>query len=106
MDINVTILSGIIVTTPSWFPLLNNKRALVFTIKNQEVYRLSDGRVAKHANHVTVEILGKLAERYFEELQYGKQYVVTGYLRVDEIKGADRTRIRAFRVDEVLSGDR
>ena len=104
MDINVIILSGTIVSQPSWFPL-SNKRALVFTLKNQEVYRLADGRIAKHSNHISVEILGKIAERYAEELRQGQKYLVTGYLRVDEIKGEDRTRIRAFRVEEVIDGN-
>ena len=105
MDINVSIISGVIVTPPAWFPLLNNKRAIVFTLKNQEVYRLSSGQTARHSNHVTVEILGKLAERYSDELIVGRQYIVTGYIRVDEIKNEDRTRIRAFRVEEVLDGN-
>lgn len=105
MDVNFTFLTGTIVTTPSWFPLINNKRALVFTVKNQETFRLADGRLAHHSNHVTVEVLGKNAERYFDELKCNQRYQISGYLRVDEIKGSDRVRVRAFRIEEIFDGN-
>jgi len=100
MDINFTLLTGTIVTTPSWFPLSNNKRALIFTILSRESFKLSDGNRAHHDNLVTVEVLGRNADKYFDELKRDSRYQVVGYLRVDEIKGEVRTRIRAFRIEE------
>lgn len=104
-DINFTFITGTIVTKPSWFPLANNKKALIFNIKSQESFRLADGRMAAHSNYLTIEVLGKNAEKYFQELQLNQRYQIAGYLRVDEIKGTDKVRIRAFRIEEVFNGD-
>lgn len=101
MDVNIVIITGTLVTHPSWFPLANNKRALIFTIRNQEHFKLSDGRMAHHNNHINIEVLGKNAERCFEELKPQLKYQITGYLRVDEINGLEKLRVRAFRVEEV-----
>lgn len=99
-DFNFTILTGTIVSTPSWIPLAHNKRALVFTLQNNEHYQLADGRKSVHRNNLIVEVLGKNAERYAKELTLNQRCSVNGYLRVDEA----RTRIRAFRI-ESFSGD-
>lgn len=103
-DINFTFLTGTVVTNPSWVPLAHNKRALVFTIRNNESFRLADGRSATHVNNIVIEVLGKNAEKYYYEIALHKKIQIVGYLRVDEMKGADRTRVRAFRVEDI-SGD-
>ena len=100
-DFNFTFLTGTVISTPSWIPLSNNKRALIFTISNKEHYRLADGRSATHDNKITVEVLGKNAEKYFDEVKNGGCYQIVGYLRVDEIKGVEKTRVRAFRIEDI-----
>ena len=103
-DINFTILTGVIATNPSWVPLANNKRALVFTLDNKESYRFADGRSASHTNMIVIEVLGKNAEKYFSEFTIHQRCQVAGYIRVDEMNGEDRVRIRAFRIED-MSGD-
>ena len=103
-DVNFTLLTGTIISIPSWVPLSNNKKALVFTLQNNEVYELADGRKASHQNRVTVEVLGRNADKYFAELTINQRCQVVGYLRVDEMKGQDKLRVRAFRIED-MSGD-
>ena len=103
-DVNFTFLTGTIISTPSWVPLTNNKRALVFTIQNNEVYVLADGRKSSHPNRIVVEVLGRNADKYFDELSLNQRCQVVGYLRVDEMKGQDKLRVRAFRIED-MSGD-
>lgn len=102
--LNFTILTGTIVSAPAWIPLAHNKRALVFTLQNNEHYQLASGAPAVHSNNINIEVLGKNAERYFNELHLHQQCSVVGYLRVDEVRGQDKVRIRAFRIED-LSGD-
>lgn len=97
-DVNVVILTGTILSKPSWFPLKNNKRALIFTLQNCEHYHKSTGESAVHRNEVVVEILGRNAERYFNELSVQQRCQVTGYLRSDEIKGLQVIRVRALHI--------
>ena len=103
-DINFTFLTGTVVTVPSWVPLAHNKRALVFTIRNNENFKLADGRNATHSNNIVVEVLGKNAEKYSYEVALNKKVQIVGYLRVDEMKGSEKTRVRAFRIEDI-SGD-
>lgn len=103
-DINFTFLTGTVISVPSWVPLAHNKRALVFTIRNNENFKLADGRSATHVNNIVVEVLGRNADKYFSEIVINKKVQVVGYIRVDEMKGSDRTRVRAFRIEDI-SGD-
>lgn len=103
-DVNFTFLTGTIVTTPSWISLSNNKRALIFTLQNTERFKLADGRSANHTNHIVVEILGKNADRYEKEFVVHQRVQIVGYLRVDELKGEEKTRVRAFRMED-MGGD-
>jgi single-stranded DNA-binding protein len=103
-DFNFTFLTGTVISPPSFIPLANGKKALIFTLQNKEHYKLADGRAASHSNNITVEVLGKNADKYSSELKIGTRCNVVGYLRVDELKGQEKMRVRAFRIED-LSGD-
>jgi single-stranded DNA-binding protein len=95
-DVNSVVLSGTIDTVPSVVMTRNNKRICLFNIRTIERYQLADGRAAQHDNYFTVEALGKNVDKCLQEVQVGQRYVINGYLRVDDVAGIERTRIRVF----------
>lgn len=104
-DDNFTYHSGVVHSSPSWVSLANNKRALIFTLKNVERFFSGENRPAEHDNYFQVEVLGKNAEKYERDLKIGLHIRVKGYLRDDELAGGRKTRIRAFTI-EYASGNK
>lgn len=104
-DINVVILTGTVESTPTFVTVKNNKRILLFTLKNCEDFELFDGSPAVHANYFTVEVLGKNADRYVQILRIGTKCQISGYLRADELNGSDKVRVRAFRIENSMVQD-
>jgi single-stranded DNA-binding protein len=100
-DSNDITFSGTVITEPSWFQLSANKKALIFTIRSEELFQKADGRQASHSNDMDVEVLGKSAERYFQEIHVSKYCIVKGYIRTDIIDGVKKARIRAYKVSYV-----
>ena len=105
-DINFTILTGTIASAPAWVPLSNSKRALVFTLQNNEHYQLSNGEAAVHQNSITVEVLGRNAEKYASEFVAGQRCQIVGYLRMDMMRGQERIRVRAFKIEDAGGNNR
>lgn len=99
-DVNIVVVTGIAHSAPSQVSLKNNKKLCVFTLKVVEKYQLSSGASAQHENYLTVETLGKAAERCMLEVKPGNRYQVQGYLRVDDLHGVERTRIRAYNIQD------
>lgn len=97
-DVNLAIVSGELVEDPVMHTLKNSKRILTFTLKVVEKFNLHDGSPGSHENYLTVEALGRNADTYKRDLVLGQRYQITGYLRVDDINGEERTRIRCFNV--------
>lgn len=100
-DFNFTFLTGTIISPPNFIPLINNKKALIFTIENREVFQLGNGRPSSHKNLITVEVLGKNADKYAEELSVGSKIQVVGYIRTDTIHSEVKVRVRAFRIEDI-----
>jgi single-stranded DNA-binding protein len=99
-DINITVLSGSVATTPSTVLTRNNKKICLFNLKNVERYQLADGRPAQHDNYLTIEVLGRNVDKIMAETRQGDRLVIHGYLRVDDINGVERVRIRAFHIEK------
>lgn len=99
-DVNIVVATGVADSAPSMVPIKNNKKLCVFTLKTVEKYLLSSGAPAYHENYLTVEALGKTAERCLQEVREGGRYIVQGYLRVDDLHGVERTRIRAYNIQD------
>lgn len=99
-DVNSVVLTGTVVSSPTLLSMKNNRKMLLFTFRVSEHFVRADGEPATHENHVAVEALGKSAERYHQLLRKGDRYKLSGYLRVDEIDGIERTRVRCFQIEE------
>lgn len=97
-DINHVILTGIVDSAPRLLPLKNGRTFCQFVLLNVERYELADGSPATHENYFSVEVFGKGAERTMQDVRQGARYVISGYLRVDDIEGIERTRVRAFKI--------
>lgn len=97
-DVNHVMLVGEVCSTPTVTTLKNGKRICLFSLKLVEKFTLASGQAASHDNVVLVEVLGPKADRCLSDIFRGHRYHVTGYLRVDDIDGMERTRIRAFNV--------
>lgn len=100
-DFNFTFLTGTVVSTPSFVPLAHSKKALVFTIENREVFILSNGKSSSHKNLITVEVLGKNADKYAQEIAEGSRIQVVGYIRTDMMHSENKVRVRAFRIEDI-----
>ena len=99
-DVNEVLLTGVAHSTPSMVLLKNNTKLCVFTLKTVERYSRASGVDSQHDNYITIEALGKTAERCMTDVKPGNRFMVKGYLRVDDIHGIERTRIRAYSVQD------
>lgn len=97
-DFNHVILTGQVCSKPTLVSLSNNKRICFFNIVNIERFRTGDGRSGSHENVITIEVFGMKAEQTEREVIEGMRYAVTGYLRVDEFHGVEKTRVRAYNI--------
>ena len=98
-DINHVIISGEVASDPTVIQIRHNKEMLLFTIRVVENF-VSDGERREHRNFLTVEVLGRNVDKYKTTIRRGRRYVLTGYFRNDDIDGVERTRIRAFNINE------
>lgn len=97
--------SGVVVDEPKLTTLKNGQKLLSFTFLVIEHFTLGNGSPGRHENYVTVEALGRQADTYFRDLQVGERYQIKGYIRVDNINGVERVRIRCFTIlTDVVNG--
>ncbi|NBO09705.1 MAG: hypothetical protein EBV30_10285 [Actinobacteria bacterium] len=99
-DVNIAIISGVVDNTPNVVTTRNNKRICLFNIRNIEKYRLADGRPAQHVNFLTVEALGRNVDKCLQEFHVGERVQIHGYLRVDDVNGVEKVRIRALHLEK------
>ena len=99
-DINVAILSGTVDNQPTVVTTRNNKRICLFDLKTTERYRLADGRPAQHDNFLTIEALGKNVDKCMNEVHQGERFIIHGYLRVDDVSGVEKVRVRAYYIEK------
>ena len=99
-DINTVILSGTAFSAPTMISLKNNVKLCIFTLRTVEKFVRGSGETAQHDNFLVVETLGKTAERCMQDVKTGGRYFINGYLRVDDLHGVERVRIRAVRIEE------
>jgi single-stranded DNA-binding protein len=99
-DINVVVISGVVGNTPSVVTTRNNKRICLFNVENIEKYKLSTGQNAEHQNYITIEVLGRNVDKVIAEFSKGDRIQVNGYLRVDDVNGIEKVRIRAFHIEK------
>jgi single-stranded DNA-binding protein len=97
-DANDITFSGVVTRAPSWFQLSANKKALIFTIRSEEVFKKSDGSTSSHPNEMDIEVLGKSADQYFLDIKLHTYCSVKGYVRTDIIDGVKKARIRSYRI--------
>ena len=97
-DSNDVTFGGTIITEPTWFQLSVNKRALIFTIRSEEVFQKFDGSLSSHPNEMDVEVLGRSAEQYYNDLSTGMYCSIKGYIRTDIMNGTKKARIRTFKI--------
>lgn len=98
-DINVAIISGTVDNTPTVVTTRNNKRICLFNLRLIERYHLANGQPAQHVNFLTIEALGKNVDKCLQEVRLGERYQIHGYLRVDDVNGIEKVRIRAFHIE-------
>lgn len=99
-DINQVILTGLVCRAPERVQLKSGKEICIFLLKNTEKYELANGSPAEHPNFLSIEVFGKQVERTLRDVKQGERYVINGYLRVDEISGVEKVRVRAFNIQK------
>ena len=99
-DFNLVVLTGIVSKAPETVRLKSGKSICLFTIKNLEKYELADGTPASHANFLNIEVFGKNVDRTLRDVHMGSRYLINGYLRVDDIDGIERVRVRAYNIQK------
>lgn len=99
-DTNIAILSGTVDNNPTVVTTRNNKKICLFDIKVVEKYVLADGRPAQHDNFLTIEALGKNVDKCMRDVHRGDRFIIHGYLRVDDVGGVEKVRVRAYYIEK------
>jgi single-stranded DNA-binding protein len=99
-DINSVVLTGTVSRPPQAVRLKSGKQICLFTLKNVEKYELADRTPAEHRNFLSIEVFGKNVDRTLNEVREGERYVIHGYIRVDDIDGVEKVRVRAFNIQK------
>lgn len=97
--------SGVLVDQPRLQVLKNNREILIFTLKVTEYFTLANNIPGSHENFFTYEVLGRNARAYLNELRVGHRYIVSGYLRADNINGETKVRVRCYNVQPEMVDD-
>jgi len=95
-DVNLAVLTGTVVSTPSLVPIRGNKQMLLFTLSNTEKFINAAGAQSQHVNEIPVEVLGRNALALHSSVKRGDKCMLTGYLRVDDIHGETKMRLRVL----------
>jgi len=93
-DVNLSVLTGTVISTPTLIPIRGNKHMLLFTVSTVEKFVNAAGVQSQHDNEIPVEVLGRNAESFHKTVLRGERYLLTGYLRVDDLNGVERMRVR------------
>jgi len=99
-DVNIVAISGTVSNTPTVVTTRNNKRICLFDLKVVEKYHLADGRPAQHDNFLTIEALGKNVDKCLKDVHKGERFIINGYLRVDDVSGVEKVRVRAYYIEK------
>lgn len=99
-DINMAIISGTIDNNPTVVTTRNNKKICLFDLKTVEKYVLANGSPAQHDNFLTIEALGKNVDKCMNEVRRGDRFIIHGYLRVDDVSGVEKVRVRAYYIEK------
>lgn len=101
-DVNQVIITGKIVTAPSIVTFKTGKNLCILTVCCCEPFLTATGQQSSHYSYFTVEVLGRNADIYAQQLRKDERVIVTGYLRADEINGVEKTRIRAYNIQKEI----
>lgn len=99
MDINKVWLSGVVITKPVLTKLSSQVPSCSFRLQVTERYVNKRNEDLSRQNIITIESLGRSAERVAETIKQGSRYTVDGYIRVDVSgDGSESIRIRSFAI--------
>ena len=95
-DENRVKITGVLENDPTVVPIRNSSsRLCLFTLNNVESYTSGSGVRKEHVNYVTIEVLGRNIDRCLAELHKGDYCEVNGYIRIDDLHGVEKARVRA-----------
>ena len=96
--INKVWLSGIVKTHPQIRQLSENTKLTCFSLSTLETWESKCGETKSHRNDILIEILGKEADSAYSNLSPGKWVSVDGYLRTEQFKGKQQTKVRVYNI--------
>ncbi len=96
-DVNKVWISGVVVSRPVLTQLSSKTPLTSFNICVNEEF-VQNGVPSVRENIVTVESLGKAAEKNLHFVKLGQRYQIDGYLRVDNFDGKNVMRIRTYAI--------
>jgi len=106
-DINKVWLSGVAITKPVLTKLASQVPSSSFRLQVTENYVNKRNEAMSRHNIVTIESLGKSAEKIAQTVNQGSRYTTDGYLRIDvNTDGSDNIRVRSFAVYPDDSSDK
>jgi len=95
--LNRSILQGKVVSTPTTKQLNPRTKITSFSLLTVESWLNDEGQPREHRNFVTVEVVGRDAER-ISKTPLNSYVTVEGYIRSDEIKGVHAVRVRTLTI--------
>jgi single-stranded DNA-binding protein len=104
-DVNQSILTGRVSTKPTLVNLRSGKKICLFTLLCLEHYEYASGAPGSHENYITIEVVGQKACDIPTQLSIGDPCLITGYLRVDDINGVEKIRVRALNIQKDIHGE-
>jgi single-stranded DNA-binding protein len=74
----------------------SNTKVTAFQLSTVESWTSGSGELKERKNRIQVEIVGRDAEKAFEQIRLGTWIFLDGYIRSEVYKGQDLTKMRVF----------
>ena len=92
-------LQGKIVSTPSVQSISQRTQATSFQLVMIESWKNAVGELRGRNNTITVEVVGKDSAKVMKEAKLGFWATIEGYIRSEQSKGRDLTKVRTLTID-------
>jgi len=96
--INRVWQQGRVTSTPTIKSISSRTKVTAFQISTVETWKTGDGTVKERKNRVQVEVVGRDAEKTYEEVKLGSWVTLEGYIRSEQFKGQDLMKLRTLSV--------
>lgn len=70
-----------------------------FQLSTVETWKTGDGTIKERKNRVQVEVVGRDAQKVYDQISLGSWVTLEGYVRSEQFKGQDLMKVRTLSID-------